>query len=157
MKKFLLHIPVIVLSTTLILVSCNSTKNLDTNLPIDIANRPVDEDSQKYDQAQLDKLKASIESEAKGESCTNASDWAFAPMGIKSCGGPQQYIAYPKKIESSILPRINEYTDKVRIFNEKYNIMSDCMVITPPSYIKCVNGEARLITPEVQIQTQSKK
>ncbi|WP_160136199.1 hypothetical protein [Chryseobacterium sp. c4a] len=150
MKKNLLFIPAIVLCTTFILVSCNSTKNLDTNLPIDIANRPADEDSQKYDQAQIDRLKASIESEAKGESCTNASDWAIAPMGVKSCGGPQQYIAYPKKIEASILSRISEYTDKVRIFNEKYNIVSDCTVITPPSYIKCINGEARLITPDTK-------
>ncbi|AZB23269.1 MULTISPECIES: hypothetical protein [Chryseobacterium] len=148
MKKFFLHTPAIVLCTTLMLVSCNSTKNLDTNLPIDIANRPADEDSQKYDQAQLDKLKASIESETKGEECTNGDSWTFAPMGIKSCGGPQQYIAYPKKIEASILPRINEYTDKVRIFNEKYNIMSDCMVIPPPAYVKCIKGEARLITPD---------
>lgn len=148
MKNFLLSIPAIALCTTLTLVSCNSTKNLDTNLPIDIANRPVDEDSQKYDQAQLDKLKASIESEAKGEECTNGNDWTFSPMGTKSCGGPQQYIAYPKKIETSILPRINEYTDKVRIFNEKYNIMSDCTEITPPSYVKCIKGEARLITPD---------
>lgn len=154
MKKNLLHIPAIVLCTTLTLVSCNSTKNLETNLPIDIANRPADEESQKYDQAQIDRLKASIESEAKGESCTNAGDWTFAPMGVKSCGGPQQYIAYPKKIENSILPRIHEYTDKVRVFNEKYNIISDCVMITPPSYIKCINGEARLITPE---QTQNKK
>lgn len=148
MKKFSLHIPVIVLCTTLTLVSCNSTKNLDTNLPVDIANRPVDEDSQKYDQAQIDKLKASIEAEAKGENCTNSSDWTFAPMGVKSCGGPQQYIAYPKKIEASILSRINEYTDKVRVFNEKYNIVSDCMVITPPTSVKCIKGEARLITPD---------
>ncbi|UHO39016.1 hypothetical protein H5J24_02295 [Chryseobacterium capnotolerans] len=148
MKKFLLYIPAIVLGTTLTLVSCNSTKNLDTNLPIDIANRPADDESQKYDQAQLDKLKASIEAEAKGENCTDGSEWTFAPMGVKSCGGPQQYIAYSKKIESSILPRINEYTDKVRIFNEKYNITSDCTVIAPPAYVKCIKGEARLITPD---------
>lgn len=157
MKKFFLPIPVMVLCSTLMLVSCNTSKHLNTNLPIDISNRPADEDSQKYDQAQLDRLKASIESEATGEKCTNASEWTFVAMGVKSCGGPQQYIAYPKKIESSILPRINEYTDKVRVFNEKYNIMSDCAVITPPSYIKCISGEARLITPEIQIQTQNLK
>ncbi|MCS4303486.1 hypothetical protein [Chryseobacterium sp. BIGb0232] len=150
MKKFFLPIPVIVLCTILTLVSCNTTKNLDTNLPIDIANRPVDEESQKYDQAQIDRLKASIEAEAKGENCTNASDWTFAPMGVKSCGGPQQYIAYPKKIETSILPRINEYTDKARIFNEKYNITSDCIMIMPPTSVKCIKGEARLITPDSQ-------
>ncbi|MGU3377517.1 hypothetical protein [Chryseobacterium sp. M5A1_1a] len=148
MKKKLLYIPAIVLCTTLAFVSCNSSKNLNSNLPVDIANRPADEDSQKYDQAQLDKLKASIESEASGENCTDANEWTFAPMGVKSCGGPQQYIAYSKKIETSILPRINEYTDKVRIFNEKYNIMSDCTVITPPTSLKCIKGEIRLITPD---------
>lgn len=148
MKKFLLYIPAVVFCTTLTLVSCNSSKNLNTNLPVDIANRPADEDSQKYDQAQLDRLKASIESEATGEKCTDVSEWTFAPMGVKACGGPQQYIAYSKKIESSILPRINEYTDKVRVFNEKYNITSDCMVITPPTSLKCIHGKVRLITPD---------
>ncbi|MBV8327875.1 hypothetical protein [Chryseobacterium sp.] len=148
MKKNLLYIPIVVLSTTISLVSCNTSKNANTNLPKDISERPVDEDSQKYDQAQLDRLKASIESEVSGEKCTDANDWTFAPMGIKSCGGPQQYIAYPKKIETRILPRIKEYTDKVRIFNEKYNIMSDCIMVMPPTSLKCVNGKVRLITPE---------
>ena len=148
MKKKLIYIPAAVLYTMLSLVSCNASKNADTNLPKDISERPADEDSQKYDQAQLDKLKASIESEVSGEKCTDANDWTFAPMGIKSCGGPQQYIAYPKKIEASILPRINEYTDKVRVFNEKYNIMSDCLMVMPPASLKCVNGKVRMITAE---------
>ncbi|WP_238554986.1 hypothetical protein [Chryseobacterium sp. P1-3] len=134
--------------STLILVSCNTSKNLNTNLPVDIADRPADEDSQKYDQAQLDKLKASIESEASGEKCTDASDWVFVAMGVKSCGGPQQYIAYPKKIENSILPRINDYTDRVRIFNEKYNITSDCTVVPVPTSLKCVKEKIRMITPD---------
>ncbi|NIF04108.1 hypothetical protein F3J23_01535 [Chryseobacterium sp. Tr-659] len=148
MKKILFHIPVIVFCTTLTLVSCNTSKNLNTNLPVDIANRPVDEESQKYDQAQLDKLKASIESEVSGEKCTDASEWAFAPMGVKSCGGPEQYIAYPKKIETTFLARVNEYTDKVRLFNEKYNIMSNCVMIMPPTSLKCIKGKIRLITPD---------
>lgn len=130
------------------LVSCNTSKNLNTNLPVDIANRPADEDSQKYDQAQLDKLKASIESEVNGLECNDAGDWAFTPMGAKSCGGPQQYIAYPKKIQASFLARVNDYTDKVRVFNEKYNIMSDCAVIPTPTSLKCIKGKIRLITPD---------
>ncbi|WP_353150864.1 hypothetical protein [Chryseobacterium sp.] len=147
MKKFFLHIPAIVLCSTLSLVSCTTSKNLNTNLPVDIADRPADEDSQKYDQAQLDILKASIESEVSGEKCTDANDWAFVAMGVKPCGGPQQYIAYPKKIESSILPRINEYTDKVRIFNEKYNITSDCTVVPVPTSLKCIKEKIRMVTP----------
>lgn len=148
MKNFLLTIPAIVLCTTISLVSCTSSRNFNTNLPVDIADRPADEDSQKYEQAQLDKLKASIEAEVSGEKCTDASEWAFTPMGVKSCGGPQQYIAYPKKIEASFLVRVNEYTDKVRAFNEKYNIMSDCAVIMPPTSLKCIKGKVRLITPD---------
>lgn len=148
MKKILRSIPALVLCTTMSLVSCNSSKNLNTNLPVDIANRPADEDSQKYDQAQLDKLKASIESEVNGLECNDAGDWAFTPMGAKSCGGPQQYIAYPKKIQASFLARVNDYTDKVRVFNEKYNIMSDCAVIPTPTSLKCIKGKIRLITPD---------
>ncbi|MCC3216111.1 MULTISPECIES: hypothetical protein [Chryseobacterium] len=148
MKKLFFHIPAIVLCTTLTLVSCNTSKNANTNLPVDIADRPADEDSQKYEQAQLDRLKASIESEVSGEKCTDASEWAFAPMGSKACGGPQQYIAYPKKKEEAFLQRVNEYTDKVKAFNEKYNITSDCMMIEPPTSLKCINGKIRLITPD---------
>lgn len=148
MKKLFFHIPAIVLCTTITLVSCNTSKNANTNLPIDIADRPADEESQKYEQAQLDRLKASIESEVSGEKCTDANEWTFAPMGSKACGGPQQYIAYPKKIEATFLPRVNEYTDKVKAFNEKYNITSDCMMITPPTSLKCINGKIRLITPD---------
>lgn len=148
MKKFFINIPLLALCTTLTLVSCNTTKNADTNLPKDISERPADEDSQKYEQAQLDKLKASIQSETAKEKCDNTSDWTFSPMGAKACGGPQQYIAYPKKIETIILPRIEEYTQKVKAFNEKYNITSDCMMVTPPTSVKCIAGKALLITPE---------
>lgn len=148
MKKFFINIPLLALCSTLTVVSCNTSKNLNTNLPKDISERPADEDSQKYEQAQLDKIKASIESEASKEKCTDASEWTFAPMGAKACGGPQQYIAYPKKIEATLLPRIEDYTQKVKTFNEKYNITSDCMMIMPPTSIKCIAGKATLITAE---------
>lgn len=148
MKKSFIYTPLLVLCTMFTLVSCNTSKNVNTNLPKDISERPADEDSQKYEQAQLDKLKASIESEASKEKCTDASEWTFAPMGAKACGGPQQYIAYPKKIEITLLPRIEEYTQKVKTFNEKYNITSDCMMVMPPTSVKCINGKVQLITAE---------
>ena len=141
-----MKLPTLAVCTVLFVASCSSTKNANINLPKDIAERPVDENSQKYEQAQLDKLKASIESEASNEKCTDASEWTFAPMGAKACGGPQFYIAYPKKIEATLLNKINDYTEKVKAFNQKYQIMSDCMMINPPTSIKCVNGKAELVT-----------
>lgn len=147
MLKTIPHVSAVLLGFTLLLASCGSTKEVDANLPKDISERPVDESSQKYEQAQLDQLRASIESEVTKEKCTNAGEWAFAPMGAKACGGPQMYIAYPKKIETAILERISDYTAKVKAFNQKYGVMSDCMMVTEPTGIRCINGKAELINP----------
>ncbi|MCJ8152214.1 hypothetical protein MKJ01_00375 [Chryseobacterium sp. SSA4.19] len=141
-----MKISVLTVCVALFVTSCSSTKNVDANLPKDVSERPRDENSQKYDQAQLDLLKTSIESEISKEKCTDASEWTFAPMGAKACGGPQFFIAYPKKIETTILAKINDYTEKVKAFNQKYGIMSDCMMIMPPASIQCVNGKAELVT-----------
>ncbi|WP_294222316.1 hypothetical protein [uncultured Chryseobacterium sp.] len=147
MLKHIACISTFLLGFSLLSVSCGSAKDVDSNLPKDISERPVNESSQRYEQAQLDQLKASIESEAAKEKCTNASEWAFAPMGAKACGGPQLYIAYPKKMEAEILSRIDDYTEKVKAFNQKYGVISDCMMINPPTAIKCISGKAELINP----------
>ncbi|GAA5096425.1 hypothetical protein GCM10023210_30170 [Chryseobacterium ginsengisoli] len=144
MLKPIQYISAALLCSTL-MFSCGTAKKANENLPKDISERPADENSQKYDQAQLDKIKASIESEIAKEKCTDANEWTFAPMGAKACGGPQSYIAYPKKSEETILKKINDYTEKVKAFNQKYGIISDCMMINPPTGIKCVNGKAELI------------
>lgn len=138
--------PFLAVCIVLLTASCSSTKNANTNLPKDISERPADENSQKYDQAALDKLKASIESEISKEKCTDANEWTFAPMGAKACGGPQSYIAYPKKMEATILVKINDYTEKVKAFNQKYNITSDCMMVMPPAAIRCNDGKPDLAT-----------
>lgn len=135
------------LLTLTLFVSCGSAKDVDANLPKDISERPKDESSQKYEQAQLDQLRASIESEVTKEKCTGAGEWTFAPMGAKACGGPQLYIAYPKKMESVIRERITDYTEKVKAFNQKYGVISDCMMVNEPTGIKCINGKAELINP----------
>ncbi len=145
MLKPLSYISAVLFSVSVVFVSCGTAKEANANLPQDIAERPADESSQKYDQAQLDRIRVSIESEVTKEKCTDATEWAFAPMGAKSCGGPQLYIAYPKKMEKSILSRIDDYTEKVKAFNQKYGIMSDCMMVNPPTAIKCIKGKAELV------------
>lgn len=145
MLRSVKYFSAIVLCSSLTFVSCGTAKTAATNLPKDISERPADEESQKYEQAQLDKVKASIQSEISKEKCTDANEWTFAPMGAKACGGPQFYIAYPKKMETTILTKINDYTEKVKAFNQKYQLTSDCMMINEPTGIKCVNGKAELV------------
>jgi len=145
MKNRFIKMPAAVLMATLTIVSCKTAGNDTSNLPKDIAERPADENSQKYDEAALDKIKSGIESEIAKEKCTSAADWAFSPIGSKACGGPVSYIAYPKKNEAAILPKIEEYTEKMSQFNKKYSIVSDCMMAAEPTSIKCDNGKAVLV------------
>lgn len=146
MKIGLIKISAALFFAILMSVSCKTAQNNDpSTLPKDISERPADENSQKYDEAQLDKLKASIESLIAKEKCTNAAEWAFSPIGSKACGGPVSYIAYPKKSEATILPKIEEYTKKMSEYNKKYSIVSDCMMAAEPVSIKCVKEKAVLV------------
>ncbi|REC55196.1 hypothetical protein DRF62_07145 [Chryseobacterium piscium] len=146
MKNSIIKYSALVLINAFTMSSCASSNSGNTtNLPIDIADRPADESSKKYDEANLDKLKSIIESEIAKEKCTSASDWAFAPMGSKACGGPVSYIAYPKKLEASILRKIENYTQTMSEFNKKYGITSDCMMIAEPSGLRCQSEKAVLV------------
>ena len=145
MKNQLMKISLAVVVISLSAISCKTAQGDSSTLPKDISERPTNESSQRYDEAQLDKLKASIESLIDEEKCTNASEWTFSPLGSKACGGPVTYIAYPKKLENTILPLIGEYTASMSEYNKKYNITSDCMMTAEPRSIKCQNGKAELI------------
>lgn len=145
MKNSLIKFSAIALISAFTITSCASTNSADTNLPKDISERPADESSKKYDEANLDKLKSIIESEIAKEKCTAASEWTFTPMGAKACGGPVSYIAYPKKIEASILRKIENYTQTMSDFNKKYGITSDCMMIAEPTGLRCQGEKAVLV------------
>ncbi|MBO6183668.1 MAG: hypothetical protein J6O88_03110 [Chryseobacterium sp.] len=146
MKNSLIKLSAIVLIGVFTMNSCASSNTSDsTNLPKDISERPADESSKKYDEANLDKLKSIIESEIAKEKCTAASEWTFAPMGAKACGGPVSYIAYPKKLEVSVLRKIENYTQTMSEFNKKYSITSDCMMAAEPTGVKCQGEKAVLV------------
>ncbi|SDQ77140.1 hypothetical protein SAMN05421664_2530 [Chryseobacterium soldanellicola] len=148
MKKLIKYVLVLAIFPFFAVMSCKA-KIDNANLPKDIAERPADENSQKYDQAQLDKLKAEIDAEISKEKCTDATtnEWKPAPMGSKSCGGPKYYVAYPAKLEAAILPKIESYNAKEAEFNKKYSITSDCSVIGEPVGIRCINGKAEVVYP----------
>ncbi|CAD7810333.1 hypothetical protein CHRY9390_02161 [Chryseobacterium aquaeductus] len=148
MQNWLIKFPAIVLVASLTIVSCKSAQSNDpADMPKDISERPVDENSQKYDEAQLDKMKEAIESFVDKEKCNDPAGWAFSPIGTKACGGPVSYIPYPKKNEEYILTKIEEYTAKMSEFNKKYSITSDCMLAAEPKGVKCQSEKAVLIYP----------
>lgn len=129
------------------LVSCKTKKsaeNTDT-LPKDISLKPENNMAQQEDRQQLTSLMREIDAFIALEPCTNPADSKFTAIGAKPCGGPSSYIAYPTKLEAQILPKIEHFTRMQSAFNKKYNLMSDCAMVMPPSEIRCENGKAVLV------------
>jgi len=77
--------------------------------------------------------------------CTNASEWKFTPMGNKACGGPARYIAYHQSVEREFLDLVERFTPLQKAYNEKNNVISDCLLVGPPRTIQCDGGKAILV------------
>lgn len=130
-----------------LLSACTAKKGVENpdNLPKDISLKPENNLSQQQDQDQLRVMMKEITLLLDNESCTDIAEWDFTAIGAKPCGGPSSYIAYPKKLATEILPKINELSARQEAFNKKYRLMSDCMVVLPPVEIKCEEGKVVLV------------
>jgi hypothetical protein len=82
---------------------------------------------------------------AESVSCTNASEWKLTPMGSKACGGPARYIAYHQSVEREFLDLVARFTLLQKAYNEKNNVISDCLLVGPPRTIQCEANKAILV------------
>ena len=87
------------------------------------------------EQNQISGLKFSAkELSEQNLTCHFQSDCSTLPLGQKGCGGPTSHL-----IVSQMNPYLNAIsflaelsTKKERKFNERYNVISDCMYAMPP-------------------------
>lgn len=101
--------------------------------------------SQELERQKLDEQYKEISDIANSITCENAEDWLFTPIGSKACGGPIGYLAYSIHIDTvSFLEKVSNYTNAERAYNEKWGVISDCMMATEPVSISCIDGEAHL-------------
>ena len=59
-----------------------------------------------------------------------------------------------KKIEDEIVTKIKNFTQMQSAFNTKYGLVSDCMMVMPPSGIRCVDGKAVLVSGNSALESQ---
>jgi hypothetical protein len=85
----------------------------------------------------LEELGKEIQALSESVPCTNSSEWRFTPMGSKACGGPIKYIAYHQSIEKKFLDLVTQYTKLQAEYNQKNNVISDCMLVAPPRAVTC--------------------
>jgi len=82
-----------------------------------------------------------IENLASSVSCFDSTEWNFSSYGSKPCGGPKGFIAYSKKIDTTLfLKKIEEHKIREKEYNEQWGIASDCMYVSTPIIVKCENG-----------------
>lgn len=97
----------------------------------------VDTSDKTYTLDQLEELGKEIQALSESVSCTNSSEWRFTPMGSKACGGPIKYIAYHQSIEENFLDLVTQFTKLQAEYNQKNNVISDCMLVAPPRSLTC--------------------
>lgn len=102
--------------------------------------------TQKENIISLDLMLIDLHKTANSKTCTNYADWKFIAIGVKSCGGPQDYLAYSSKINTAnFLKNVEEYTEAEKAYNNHWGIISDCLMVTEPKSVFCKNGKAVLV------------
>ena len=95
---------------------------------------------------ELDNLKEEIELLISKGTCTENTSCNFIAFGSKPCGGPWSYLVFSTSIDVGLLKeKVATYNKNEAAFNIKWNILSDCSVVLPPTQVTCVNGKCTTI------------
>lgn len=95
---------------------------------------PVLTGDQSADRARLDSLVVIARSLARAEGCGAAAECRTAALGVKACGGPKEYLVYCSASTDSVAlaSAVDLVNTMEREFNERYNLVSDCMLLLEP-------------------------
>lgn len=99
---------------------------------VSVPVRPVGD--QEWDKSIIDQLERDARKLANADGCRDAGSCRTAPVGVKACGGPRDYIVYCATATDSValFRKLDELARAERAYNEKYDIMSTCELRTPP-------------------------
>ena len=119
-------------------------------LGIVVACEKSETTNQEADRERLNKMRQEIMDRIDAIPCENSEDWRPQALGSKACGGPQEYIPYPEVADESgeLLDLIERYTESESAYNKKHNIISDCMYVTSPTGVRCVDGKPEFFHTE---------
>ena len=100
------------------------------------------------DLAVINRLKAEARALARLTGCGSAGACASVGLGVRGCGGPEEYIVYcPTSTDTAALRRkVAEVERAEGAFNTKYEIASTCEFRMPPN-IELAGGSCRAAAP----------
>ncbi|MDH3381718.1 MAG: hypothetical protein OEL54_03375 [Flavobacteriaceae bacterium] len=98
--------------------------------------------TQEEELTELRNHKNYILSLVENASCVENSQCEFIALGNKPCGGPWSYIVYPSTMDTKLLlEQVAIYNLKEQQYNQKWNVISDCMFVMPPKRVDCINNK----------------
>ncbi|MCD6544994.1 MAG: hypothetical protein J7K34_10860 [Flavobacteriaceae bacterium] len=116
-----------------------------TFLVIDCSDN-VTIDNQETEKKTLEKLAKEIRTMADDSVCSDEYVCYFVGFGSKPCGGNRGYLVYSSSINvNSFLKKVKKYNELENKYNIKYGIISDCMMVMPPTGTACEDGKCKAI------------
>lgn len=104
------------------------------------------DETRDLEKQQLKVLKNEIEQMVEASQCSENSECDFIAFGSKPCGGPWSYIVYPTSIDvESLKSKVEYYNEQENLFNIKWEVISDCLFVGPPSGVECVDGKCEAV------------
>jgi len=95
---------------------------------------------------QLETKKQEIQNYINSFSCSESVGCSFIAFGTKPCGGPWSYLVFSNSVNQTKLQEmVKNYNEMNKQYNIQTNAISDCMVVLPPTEVKCINGVCTII------------
>ncbi len=91
--------------------------------------------SEDADRKEIEKLEAEARALAKVSGCSASGDCRAAPVGVRGCGGPRDFIVYCARTTDSValMQKIAAADSAEAAFNRKYQVVSTCELRMPPA------------------------
>ena len=78
--------------------------------------------------------------------CDTSVGCDFLAFGSKPCGGPWEYLVFSNAVDLTYLTnKINNYNELEHQYNIETGAISDCMAVSLPEEVGCVNGVCAII------------
>ena len=105
-----------------------------------------DGSTQNVDNEALVVKKKKIVTYINGFNCSSGIGCKSIAFGSKPCGGPMEYLVFSNAVDLlQLQAMVAEYNQSEAAYNLQYGISSDCMVVSPPANIGCVNGQCAIV------------
>ena len=106
----------------------------------------TEEQQQELDLKVLSDLGNEITVLIESSVCIDETECAFIAFGTKPCGGPWGYLVYSNSIDTDeLIEKVERFNQLQNTYNLRYNITSDCSVVSSPDALICEDNKCKTV------------